>query len=1353
MAAAAAKIALAVKQRQQKKLKALQSAKNSTENLSEEQRDNMLKLLSDNPKTLFIANLAKGKSPDAPKEVETGGVEEVWDDWDGTVAWDDYEKTLPVVRPHFLSRAHYLRIVKLAKGQPFDPAQWFDKYLKHAPPSDDPRARKLALSVQAALAEDDASAESAESRRNSSFSDVVQDVSSQVVALDQTGARRSVVVKFPFGAAGDGEGEGASRSRSIALTDGLDALGPLDDAPSWVWHYNYFVFINQSIAAHVAFNALVVGCIVVAGILVGVQSYPAMDGDPALAAIDATVQIIFTFECVFKIFAEGRKPWVYWSGPERSWNNFDFWLVFIVWLPLDGGNVAFLRLLRLMRLLKLVGKVKQLQVIVMGLVKGLSSVSYIMVLMMLIFYLFAVAGVDTFRENDPFHFGSLGIAMLSLFRCATLEDWSDIMYINIFGCDAQYGGVAGVYGGLDNAVPPYEHLGTRQKGMGTLAGYFPANECWNPVRQPLVATAFFILFILIAAFVMLSLFVGAVCGGMSEALEGFKEAQAAEEAKAAAEGDNGDDDKGGGKGGGGAAYSEDALRQAFEQCDEDGSGEIDAEELVEAMSDMGEDGVTLEVATQIIRRLDDDGNGTLGFSEFFKLMTGQALTEQQQEDRNLLMKLSATNPVEAAAVQAKQVAAAKVFHESLQLIAKIKRAWRSEKQELMNFDHIKSPYWKAYLTLSERAGWVVNDPKFVNMVTVAIIAAGVVVGFQTELNVPCHAQPTQPKDGPCVEEPQPVLDALDTVILAIFTVEVVGKLLAAGLAPHKYFHDSWNCFDFFIVAACFAFMLPFMPDAGGMLAMLRLLRLLRVLKLVKALPELRIIIEALISGFGSISFVTIILFMFFYLFANVGMIFFGGNDPMHFGNLQLSLVSLFRAATLDDWTDIMYINMFGCDVYGYEFGKKSLGFSEQSLEGDHANCNDPRALGWVAALFMVTFVIIGSMVLLTLFIGIVATAMEEAKLAQRDEAKRELKALARCQTLGIAPGPPLALYRAVFDDLDGKKEGRLDKEDLKPLVDALPLLQAQDSAFKSYRDPSIHGEEEAEEAAPQVVKKASSFVSSASFSSEATNMTRKDMERLVSLVDVSQNGGGGGSSLSSGGIELGEFLVLMDFMRRVRDDGTVLQRFRGHFQEIQAVERAKRRSERFSKRQVLLQKKAADAADSTSAFHAASAQVPAQALNKSNNCADPNDLPLFFSPLTPGSPTARKGRNSVSLVVSSLEEEEEDDEEDEDGNGHCHQRLSTEIKVWAPSMAQHGRGGKQGNSSLAHGQPNKAASSSQLVQGLEAECAALREAIEQHSLNLLRRRRHEERADEQRRQQNEHGPSSSPSPLLLGNVG
>ena len=59
------------------------------------------------------------------------------------------------------------------------------------------------------------------------------------------------------------------------------------------------------------------------------------------------------------------------------------------------------------------------------------------------------------------------------------------------------------------------------------------------------------------------------------------------------------------------------------------------------------------------------------------------------------------------------------------------------------------------------------------------------------------------------------------------------------------------------------------------------------------------------SGFSSIFFVAIILFMFFYLYANIGMILFGVGDPMHFGDLQTAMITLFRACTLDDWQSVM----------------------------------------------------------------------------------------------------------------------------------------------------------------------------------------------------------------------------------------------------------------------------------------------------------------------------------------------------------------------------------------------------------------------------------------------------------------
>jgi hypothetical protein len=57
---------------------------------------------------------------------------------------------------------------------------------------------------------------------------------------------------------------------------------------------------------------------------------------------------------------------------------------------------------------------------------------------------YAVVGVMCFRRNDPFHFGSIGTAMVSLFVCATFDGWTNFVFINYFGCNSQNSGVDGV---------------------------------------------------------------------------------------------------------------------------------------------------------------------------------------------------------------------------------------------------------------------------------------------------------------------------------------------------------------------------------------------------------------------------------------------------------------------------------------------------------------------------------------------------------------------------------------------------------------------------------------------------------------------------------------------------------------------------------------------------------------------------------------------------------------------------------------------------------------------------------------------------------------------------------------------
>lgn len=252
---------------------------------------------------------------------------------------------------------------------------------------------------------------------------------------------------------------------------------------------------------------------------------------------------------------------------------------------------------------------------------------------------------------------------------------------------------------------------------------------------------------------------------------------------------------------------------------------------------------------------------------------------------------------------------------------------------------------------------------FQNFITAVILAAGVIVGMETYPAV--------------VESYGHVLHTLDAAILGIFILEIVVKMGAEGKKPWLYFKDPWNVFDFIIVAVCLV------PGLGQYAVVLRLARLLRVLKLVTALPKLQMLVSALLKSIPSMFYVSILLFLLFYLYAVAAVFLFGANDPIHFENLQLSMLSLFRAVTLEDWTDLMYIQMYGCANYGYG--------------GNEALCTASTAQPVVGAGFFVSFVLIGTMIVLNLFIGVIMNGMDEASAEYE-----EMEELARLKALGEA---------------------------------------------------------------------------------------------------------------------------------------------------------------------------------------------------------------------------------------------------------------------------------------------------------------------------------------------------------------
>ncbi len=700
------------------------------------------------------------------------------------------------------------------------------------------------------------------------------------------------------------------------------------------------------------FTAFIISCILVAGVLVGLQTYPSLAEAPAVLGVDALILAIFVVECGVKIVAEDREPWRYWTGPERAWNNFDF-VVVVLCLPgvkdVVGGNVSFLRMARLARVAKILKKVPQLQMIAMGLVGGLASIGWITMLLFLVFYMYAIFGVFTFRANDPANFRSLPVAMLTLFRAATLEDWTELMYVNIYGCERYSYGLYESWPAGGAAAWDAHPLTARAPK--------PLYRCKAPESFPLLSPIYWLSFILLASLVMLSLFIGAITMSMTESMTEMK-AERDEQRKL-------------------RSVEKQAAALARMQADGAAGGAADAPLTAKELEQKQHDDELRQIMADVIGE--------------------DAEEKRRKQARALAMLGSPVKPDSGGAASAGPALSP---------------------AELATL---------RYTQLAARCRWLTTHETFVNFVTVVIVAAGVQVGVQTDRGLM--------KDPSAVA----VLGAIDTAIVVVFASEVVLKLAAEEFEPQNYFRSSWNTFDFVIVVGGFT------PAGGPMITMLRLLRLLRVLKLLKSLPQLAMLVNALLKGFSSIGFIGLILLLCYYVFAIVAIELFRENDPWHFGSLHVAMLTLFRVSTLEDWTDVMYINIYGCDRYGYD---------------DAMGC-DPRsahASGALSAVFFIVFVLIASFTLLMLFVGVICTAMDESQTEQKAEAAREARMRELAGEHALEEGEIVKMRHAfTLLDLDGS--GQISEDELREglRIAGMTIADAEVKKIMSQIDENASG--------------------------------------------------------------------------------------------------------------------------------------------------------------------------------------------------------------------------------------------------------------------------------------------------------
>lgn len=216
-----------------------------------------------------------------------------------------------------------------------------------------------------------------------------------------------------------------------------------------------------------------------------------------------------------------------------------------------------------------------------------------------------------------------------------------------------------------------------------------------------------------------------------------------------------------------------------------------------------------------------------------------------------------------------------------------------------------------------------------------------------------------------------LLTGAQQVILWAFVAEIALKIIACGSRPWRYFLNAWNLFDFLIVGFC---LLPFDSQFG---TVLRMARLVRTLRLVTILPKLQLLVATLLKSIPSLGYIGILLGLHFYMYAVIGTFLFGGNDPVRFGNLHKSFVSLFQVLTLEGWNDVLATQCMGSDV-GYDDAWKAL------TEGVRVSVAQPV----VGTIYFVTFIMLGTMIMLNLFTGVIIGAMEEAT-SEAAETKRQ----------------------------------------------------------------------------------------------------------------------------------------------------------------------------------------------------------------------------------------------------------------------------------------------------------------------------------------------------------------------------
>uniref|UniRef100_A0A3Q4MAS3 Voltage-dependent L-type calcium channel subunit alpha n=1 Tax=Neolamprologus brichardi TaxID=32507 RepID=A0A3Q4MAS3_NEOBR len=216
-----------------------------------------------------------------------------------------------------------------------------------------------------------------------------------------------------------------------------------------------------------------------------------------------------------------------------------------------------------------------------------------------------------------------------------------------------------------------------------------------------------------------------------------------------------------------------------------------------------------------------------------------------------------------------------------------------------------------------------------------------------------------------------VMDILNMVFTAVFTVEMVLKLIA--FKPRGYFGDAWNVFDALVVIGSIVDIVLINVSTTSFLicnarisiTFFRLFRVMRLVKLLSRGEGIRTLLWTFIKSFQALPYVALLIAMLFFIYAVIGMQVFGKiamvdgthiNRNNNFQTFPQAVLLLFRCATGEAWQEIMLACMPGklCDP------------ESDYNPGEEMTCGSGFAI-----VYFITFYMLCAFLIINLFVAVI----------------------------------------------------------------------------------------------------------------------------------------------------------------------------------------------------------------------------------------------------------------------------------------------------------------------------------------------------------------------------------------------